>query len=78
MDIFKMGSIDHMITDVKVGESLIKFKLKPGYLVIGDRVYSTIRGIEYCDKNGAELLFRMKENSFTVRNSEGEAVDFWI
>ena len=76
MDIFKMGSLDHMITDLKVGESLVNFKLKPGYLVIGDRAYSTIRGIEHCEKNGAEFILRMRKNSFTVRNGSGEPIDF--
>jgi len=76
LDIFKMGSVDHLITDVKVGESLINFNLKPGYLVIGDRAYSTIRGIEHCEKNGAEFILRTRKNSFTVRNEQGDPVDF--
>lgn len=76
LDIFKMGSVDHMITDVKVGESLVNFKLKPEYLVIGDRAYSTIKGIEHCEKNGAEFILRMRKNSFTVRNDKGEPLDF--
>ena len=76
LDIFKMGSVDHSITDVKVGESLVNFSLKPGYMVIGDRVYSTINGIEHCEKNGAEFILRMRKNSFTVRNERNEPVDF--
>lgn len=76
LDIFKMGSVDHSITDVKVGESLVNFNLKPGYLVIGDRAYSTISGINHCEKNGAEFILRMRKNSFTVRNEQGEPVDF--
>lgn len=76
LDIFKMGSVEHLITDVKVGESLINFNLKPGYLVIGDRAYSTIRGIEHCEKNGSEFILRMRKNSFTVKNEQGEPVDF--
>lgn len=75
-DFFKMGSVDHMITDVNVGESLVNFKLKPEYLVIGDRAYSTIRGIAHCEKNGAEFILRMRKNSFTVRNEKGETIDF--
>jgi hypothetical protein len=76
LDIFEMGSVDHKITDAKVGESLVNFKLKPEYLVIGDRAYSTISGIEHCEKNGAEFILRMRKNSFTVRNEKGEPVDF--
>jgi len=75
LDIFKMGSVEHSITDVKVGESLVNFNVKPKYLVIGDRAYSTIRGIQHCQKNGAEYILRMRKNSFTVRNCQGELVD---
>ena len=76
LDIFKMGSVDHSITDVKVGESLVNFNLEPGHLVIGDRAYATIKGIEHCEKNGVEFILRMRKNSFTVRNEQGESVDF--
>lgn len=75
LDIFKMGSIDHAITDVKVGESLVNFKLKPGYLVIGDRAYSTIAGMEHCEKTGAEFILRMRKNGFTARSEKGEPID---
>jgi len=70
-----MGSVDYSITDVKVGESIVNFNLKPEYLVIGDRVYSTIRGIEHCEKDGSEFILRMRKNSFTLRNEQGESVD---
>lgn len=76
LDIFKMGSVDHLITDVKVGEGLINFNLKPGYLVLGDRAYSTIRGIKHCEMNGVEFILRMRKNSFTVRNEQGDPIDF--
>lgn len=75
LDIFNMGSVDHLITDVKVGESLVNFNLKPGYLVIADRAYSTIRSIEHCEKNRAEFILRIRKNSFTVRNDQGEPID---
>jgi len=76
LDIFKMGSVDHLITDNKVGESLVNFNIEPGHLLIADRAYSTINGIEHCQKNGAEFILRMRANSFTVRNEQGEKIDF--
>lgn len=75
LDIFKMGSVDHLITDNKVGESLVNFNIAPGYLLIADRAYSSINGIEYCQKNGAEFILRMRINSFTVRNEQEEKID---
>ncbi|NLZ95484.1 MAG: IS4 family transposase [Bacteroidales bacterium] len=75
LDIFKMGSVDQLITDTKVGENLLNFNLRPGYLVIADRAYSTINGIEYCKKNGAEFILRLRKNSFTVRDEQGDPID---
>ncbi|HWR08318.1 IS4 family transposase [Sporomusa sp.] len=74
-DVFNMGSVDYSITDVKVGESLVNFNIKPGHLVIGDRAYSTINGIEHCKQNDAEYILRMRKNSFTIRNEQGELID---
>lgn len=75
LDVFKMGSVDHLITDVKVGESLVNFDLKPGYLVIGDRAYSSINGIKHCEQSGAEYILRMRMTSFTVRDDQGAPID---
>lgn len=75
LDIFKMASVEHKITDIKTGESLCNFNLQPGYLVICDRGYATIKGIEHCNKNGAEYIIRLRKNSFTLRNNNGEKID---
>ncbi|QAT63303.1 IS4 family transposase [Acidilutibacter cellobiosedens] len=75
LDIFKMISIEYKITTAKVGESICNFTLQPGYLVIADRAYANIKGIEHCNKNNAEYIFRLRKNSFTVRNEEGKKID---
>jgi len=75
LDIFEMKSADHAITDVKVGESLVNFKLKPNHLVLGDRAYSTINGIRHCESHGAKFVLRLRKSSFTVKDENGEAVD---
>jgi hypothetical protein len=75
LDIFKMTSIEHIITTDKVGESMGNFALQPDYLVVADRAYSTIKSIEHCTENGAEYILRLRKNSFTVRNEDDEKID---
>lgn len=75
LNIFNMNSVGHSITNVYVGESLVNFRLQPEHLVIGDRAYSTIRGIEHCENSGAKYVLRLRKNSFTVRDESGKAID---
>lgn len=75
LDIFKMASLEYKITDAQAGESICNFTLKPGFLVMGDRAYASIKSIEYCHKSGAEYIFRLRKNSFTVRNEHNEKID---
>ena len=75
LDIFKMRSYEHKITATETGESLVNFSFKPGHLVIADRAYSTVKGIEHCRENGADYILRLRKNSFTVRGDDGEKID---
>jgi hypothetical protein len=75
LDVFSMKSADHVITDIKVGESLVNFRIKPEHLVLADRAYSTINGIRHCEDCGAKYILRMRKNSFTVRDENGKAMD---
>ena len=75
LEIFSMKSADYAITNVKVGESLVNFQLKPGHLVLGDRVYATINGILHCERCDATYVLRLRKNSFTVRDESGEVVN---
>jgi hypothetical protein len=78
LDIFKMVSVEHKITTNKTGESLCNFTPQPGYLMIADRGYATIKGIEHCKKAGAEYIIRLRKNSFTVRDESGEKIDMAV
>ena len=75
LDIFRMRSVQQSITSGKEGESLLNFTLTPDHLVIADRMYSTIRGIEHCEKSGAQYILRLRTNSFTVRDKDGEKIE---
>jgi hypothetical protein len=75
LDISGMKSAGHVITDVKTGESLISFRLKPGHLALAGRAYATVNGIRHCEGCGAKFVLRLRKNSFTARDGNGDAID---
>jgi len=46
------------VTDKYIGESLIRFSVKPGDLLLGDRVYCTRKGISHVLSGGGDVLVR--------------------
>lgn len=75
LDIFEMCSDSYKITDQRVGESLVNFDFKPNQLVIADRIYSTINGIKHCLERGANYILRMRANSFSLYDENGNKVN---
>ena len=76
LDIFKMQSLEHLITSNEVGEHLGNFTMRPGYLLIADRAYSTINSMRHCAEGGAQYIFRLRKNGFTARDEQGDKIDF--
>jgi hypothetical protein len=75
IDIFSLQSYLYKITKEEIGESLINFSFTKGDLVMGDRVYGTITGIEHCLKCGADYLLRLRTNCFNVYDSDGNRIE---
>jgi len=75
LDVFKMAGLQCQITPQSTGESLVNFELKPGMLVIADRMYSNVKGMAHCQNAGADFILRMRKNSFKVCDSDGNQID---
>jgi len=75
LDLFKMESIQHYITTQDVGESLRNFTIGENDLVVGDRAYGTINGIEHCLKGGGSFVLRIRKNCFKMYDESNEPVD---
>lgn len=75
IDIFKICSVYHTITEEDVGEKLSNFALRKGDLAIADRAYGTIGGIAHCIDNGADYILRLRTTCFRIYNNEGEKID---
>ena len=75
LDIRNMHAALYKITDNSVGEHLRNFQFEKGDLVIADRIYSSITGIEYCLSRDCQYIARMRANSFKPYDSEGKQLD---
>jgi len=75
IDIFKMSSVFHRITNQDVGETLLNCTFQKGDLVTGDRIYGTIKGITHCVECGADYILRLKTNCFTIWDAHGNKID---
>ena len=74
IDIFSLRSNSYRITKGNIGESLANFHFKGGDLVLGDRVYGTITGIEHCLDCGADYLLRLRTNCFNMYDADGNRI----
>lgn len=75
IDIFNMNSIQYKITKQDVGETLLNFEFHKSDLIIGDRVYGTINGINYCLKNEADYILRLRTNCFKIYDENKKEIN---
>lgn len=69
-------SIDHIeLTDQSGGESLTRFPISPGDLVLGDRGYAHRAGFHAVKNAGADFLIRIPWQSVPLLDSAGETLD---
>lgn len=55
------------------GETFTKYPVNPGDYIMGDRGYSTAKGIEYIDANDAYVLVRVNASSLPLYDRQGES-----
>lgn len=75
LDIIHMHAALYNITGNNVGEHLRNFALVKDDLVLADRVYSCITGIEYCIEKGCQYIARMRMNSFKPYDKDGKQLE---
>jgi hypothetical protein len=74
-DIIKMCSLSYIITSQKIGETLLNFDIKKNWLILADRIYGTLTGIECCLKNSANFILRLKYNAFKLYDRNGNEIN---
>jgi len=75
IDIFTLSAVSYNITDEKTGEKMDNFSLTKGDIAVADRVYGTINGINYCLKNSADFIFRLRTNCFSIYGENGDKIN---
>jgi len=63
------------VTNNKSGEKLENFELVEGNVVIGDRAYISICGVEYCKKSKAHFVLRYRTHAFHLYGENGERIN---
>jgi hypothetical protein len=63
------------VTSLKEGETLLRYELQPGMLVIGDRAYCHAGGIVRSVEKGADVLIRLNRGSIVLEDAAGEVFD---
>jgi len=75
LDIIHMHAALYSITTNNVGEHFRNFDLSENDLVLADRIYSCVTGIEYCLDKGCHYIARMRINSFIPYDADGKQID---
>lgn len=74
VDLFSMSSAKYKITAESEGESLRNFNLQKNELVLADRIYATISGIEHCLNSEADFVLRLRNKAFNLYNEDGSKI----
>jgi len=76
MDIFTLETIEMKLTDYKEGEKLSQYsELQAKDIVVADRVYGTLKSIEYALSRGCDYVLRLKSNPFNLYDEFGGQID---
>ena len=75
LNLFNMQSASYRITEQKTGESLCNFVFNENDLIVGDRIYSTFKGINHCLSSKANFVLRLRKNSFNAYDVFNEKLD---
>jgi len=76
MNLFTLEAREFAITDGETGEKLANFtKLGPQDIVLGDRAYCTLAGLEHLKEYGADYVLRMRGRAFNLYDEKGEKID---
>lgn len=74
VNLFSMSTDQFKITPESTGESLKNFELNQNDLVLADRAYATIVGIECCHNAKANFIMRIRNKAFKLYDKDGNEV----
>lgn len=76
MELFSLNMVEFHFTEANEGEKISRYEnIKSKDIIIGDRAYGTISGIEYVAAKGADFLFRLRAKAFNLYTEEKNVFD---
>jgi hypothetical protein len=76
MDLFTFETIEMKLTDSSEGEKLSQYReMQRGDIIVADRVYGTLKSIEYTLSCGCDYVLRLKANAFNLYDKAGKQID---
>jgi len=76
VELFQLKLVEMHLTEAKEGEKLSRFnEIGKKDIIMGDRAYGTIKGIEYAIEKEADYIFRLKAKSFNFYDESENAVE---
>ncbi|MCL1820266.1 MAG: IS4 family transposase [Oscillospiraceae bacterium] len=74
-DLFGFTCETFEITTIKEGEKLTRYSFSENDIVVADRIYGTIQGIEHMNQTRSDFVLRFKSKAFILYDSNGEKID---
>jgi len=74
-DIFKFQYRTIEITGIKEGEKLSRHAIRKGDIVLADRMYGNIQGMEHALSNDADFILRYRTKAFNVYDESGVKIN---
>lgn len=75
VNLFTLSSESFKIMPQEQGETLKNFNFGKNTIVIADRGYASMTGIEYCLENQTDFILRIKNKAFNLYNEKGEVIE---
>lgn len=69
--LFGLKCDQFLISRPKVGESFLNFHVNRGDLLIGDRAYGRVKGMQYVKNKNGDYLVRLKSKAFSMHDKCG-------
>ena len=74
-DLFEFQCTHMELTTNKDGEKLTRFDLCKDDIVVADRIYCTMSGIEHVRSSEADFVLRFRSKAFTLYDKDGSRID---
>ena len=76
VNLFTLNTAMFQLTGEETGETLKNYEFQENDLVLGDRIYATKRGIEYCMNCHADFVLRIRNKAFQLYTETGDKISF--